>query len=174
VPELTRLTVCLLHTAPGTSATITTPDGRRLVVGHQLRDAATTPCELRAGLLQPRVAGVPHVADVIGSIELVGGLVDLGAGVHQRTSVDGGDERWFATTLPAPAIAAIAATCPPDVDHADVELRVCADPDLGACAVRLSAPRTAGWRLDEVACWLHGRCLVEELLDVVGAGAPAA
>ena len=64
----------------------------------------------------------------------------------------------------------IARDCPTDLDHAAVAVDIKADAELGASAVLLRADRI-GVRLDAVACWLHGRCLVDELIDQAGAAA---
>jgi hypothetical protein len=115
------------------------------------------------GLLEPVVDGAPHLADAITSLEVTGGVVDLGGGLLQTGHPSGKDERWFATSLCAAAVEDISARCPADLDHADISVHVIADTDMGVCAIRVSGDG-AGLRLDAVACWLYQQCVVEELL----------
>jgi hypothetical protein len=158
-----RLGTCLLHAVPGAVGIIRTGvDGCHVVAQHR-SDAALTPCQLRSALLEPMVSGVPHLADVITAIDVVGGVVDLGGGLYECGHPTEPDQRWFVSTLSADTIRSIAQHCPPDIDHADVSVRVAADLELGVCAVCLSSG-SAGLRLDVAACWFHSQCLVEELL----------
>ncbi len=163
VPERIRLGVCLAHAVPHTVAVLTARSGARHVVAHHRYDAALTPCQLRSALLQPFEQGVPHIVDTIDSLEIVAGLTELGAGVHQTCHPAGPDQRWFASTLPSDTIEAIAGRCPADIDHRDISVRVLADVDLAVCAVCVSGTGV-GLRLDAAACWLNTQCLVEELL----------
>ena len=163
------LGACFLHAVPGAIGGIETSDGERFVVAHR-SDALLTPCQLRAGLLEPPRPGVPHLSEIIRSVDVTGGVVDIGAGLYQRSHPAAPDERWFATTLHPDRIMHIARDCPTDLDHAAVAVDIKADAELGASAVLLRADRI-GVRLDAVACWLHGRCLVDELIDQAGAAA---
>lgn len=162
-----RLSICLLHAIPGAAGSITTLDGETHLVAHHRSDAMVTPCQMRAALLEPLVPGTPHLSDVITAVELVGGAVDLGGGLYQRTHPAGPDERWFVSTLRYEQVLAIAETCPDSIDHDDVSVHVRADADLGAGAVCVSSDRAAGLHLDEVAVWLHCQCLVAELIEAV-------
>lgn len=163
VPELLRLSACLIHAMPHCTALLATGAGDRHVVAHHRTDATLTPCQLRVALLEPIEPGVPHLAQAIESLEIVGGAIDLGGGVYQLGHLSGPEQRWFATTLRSAEIEAIADRCPDDVDHSDISVRVIADVDLDVSAVCLSGDGI-GVRLDAVACWLHTQCLVEELL----------
>ncbi len=158
-----RLGTCLIHAVPGAVGLIRTGIDSGHVVAHHRNDAALTPCQLRSALLEPVTPGVAHLADVITAIELVGGLVDVGGGLYQCGHPAGPDQRWFVSTLSADTIRTIARECPSGIDHSDISVRVAADLDLDVCAVCLSSD-SAGIRLDAAACWLHGQCLVEELL----------
>jgi hypothetical protein len=167
--ERIRLAVCLLHAVPGTWGTIELCRGERLLVAHHRHDALLTPCALRSGLLQPVVPGVPHLADVLRSIEFVGGAVDVGGGLYRRSHPSATEERWFVTTLDPERITGIAADCPDSIDHSDVDVRVGADVELGASAVCISARGQIGTRFDDLARWFHRRCLVDELIETLRA-----
>lgn len=163
--EHVRLAACLLHTLPAASGSIEMCHGERYLVAHRRHDAFLTPCELRTGLLQPVVPGVPHLAGMVRSIELVGGAVDAGGGLYRPSHPSGCDEWWFATTLDPARITSAAADCPASIDHRDVSVRVSADVELGVSAVCLSAERAMDVRVGDIARWLHGRCVVDELIE---------
>lgn len=163
LPEHLRLGVCLLHALPGAVGSLRTHRGDDHVVAHHRADATLTPCQLRSGLLEPVVPGVPHLLGVIDRVECTGGALDLGGGIFQRCHPAAGDERWFATVLDADTVTSIVAACPSEIAHADVSVRISADVELGACAVCVSSETHIGLRLDEVACRLHAECLVTEL-----------
>ncbi|MEN9646382.1 MAG: hypothetical protein RL238_3051 [Actinomycetota bacterium] len=163
VPELLRLGACLLHAIPYAVGSIDIGQRGQHVVAHHRPDATLTPCQLRMGLLEPVVDGVPHLVDAITSLEVIGGAVDLGGGLFQSGHPSGPEQRWFATRLSADAVEDIAARCPADLGHTDISVRVIADTDMDVCAIRMSGDG-AGLRLDAVACWLYEQCLVEELL----------
>lgn len=163
--ERVRLAACLVHAVPGAAATVTTATGDRLLVARHRGDATLDPCRFRAALLAPLRLGTRHLADVVAGIEIVGGVVDIGGGLYQRSHPAGEDERWFVTPLDADRVVAIAAACPLDLPDGAVDVRVCADTALGACAVRVGAAAGGGFRLDEVATWLHAACLVDELIE---------
>jgi hypothetical protein len=113
------LGACFLHAVPGAIGGIETSDGERFVVAHR-SDALLTPCQLRAGLLEPPRPGVPHLSEIIRSVDVTGGVVDIGAGLYQRSHPAAPDERWFTTTLHPDRIMHIARDCPTDLDHAAV------------------------------------------------------
>lgn len=161
--EMQRLAACLVHAVPSATAVVHMTTGERLVVARNRIDAALDPCHLRAGLAAPFRPGVPHVADVVRSIEIVGGIVDLGGGLYQRAHPSTADERWFVTTITARRVAELVATYPVVLPDDAINVRVAADTVLGASAVCLVAGPGFGYRLDEVAHWLHATCLVEEL-----------
>jgi hypothetical protein len=127
-----------------------------------------TCCQLRAALIAPRRVGLAHVSDVITSVDLVGGAIDLGGGLYQRSHPAASDERWFATTLDESAITALVAECPFDLKDDAVNVAVHPDPALGATVVRLAAAVGFGCHLDEVAFWLLSKCMTAELLVRVG------
>ena len=171
--EPLRLGACLAHTVANATALVATSSGDRHLVARHRTDATIDPCRLRSALGAPWQRGVPHLADVVVSIEIVGGLVDIGGGLYQRTHPAGPDERWFATPLRSDRIVAIVAGCPLQLPEGSVDVRVCADTMLGVCAVCVSGRPGFGYRLDEAAHWLHAACLVEELIaSVTGSGAP--
>lgn len=174
LPEGLRLMGCLLHSVPGAVGRLATHDGGEHLVAHHRVDATLTPCQLRTGLLQPMVPGVPHLSRVIRSIELTGSLVEIGGGLCQRSHPSAPDERWFGTVLGPERVAELAAACPSEVDHVDIRVRIHADLELGASAVCISGDTGASLRLDAVACWLHSRCLIEELIAHVAGAAGAA
>ena len=159
-----------MHSVPTAAAVVATSTGDRLVVAHHRNDATLDPCQLRTALGAPWQPGVPHFADVVNSIELVGGLLDIGGGLYQRTHPTGADERWFATPLDPDRIVAIVATCPLHLPDGSVGVRVCADSMLGVCAVCVAAGPGFGYRLDEAAHWLHAACLVDELIESATSG----
>ncbi len=163
--ERVRLAACLLHAVPAACGSIEMCHGERYLVAHHRHDAFLTPCELRTGLLQPVVPGVPHLAGMVRSIELVGGAVDAGGGLYRPSHPSGSDERWFVTTLDPERITSADADCPDSIDHSDVGVRVSADVELGVSAVCVSVERVIDPRVDDVARWLHGRCLVDELIE---------
>jgi hypothetical protein len=154
---------------PGAVGLVRTTGGDELLVAHHRIDAVLTPCQLRAGLLEPVALGAPHLSSVVDRVECTGGAVDLGAGLFQRSHPSVADERWFSTSLSAEAVLALVATCPKEIEHPEVSVRISADVELGACAVCVSASAGIGLRLDEVAAWLHGQCLVAELIEHVTA-----
>lgn len=171
-PEISahiRLASCLLHTLPGATGSIEMCHGRQYLVAHHRHDAVLTPCELRARLLQGAVPGLPHLAGMVRSIELIGGAVDIGGGLYRRTHPAAAEERWFVTALSADEIIGIARDCPERIDHRDLSVRVSADVDLGVCAVCITPASSATSQLDEVARWLHGRCIVDELVEPISA-----
>ncbi len=168
--EPLRLGACLAHSMPSATALLATTTGDRLLVAHHRRDATLDPCQLRAAIGAPWHPGVPHFADVVASIELVGGLVDIGGGLYRRSHPAGPDERWFATPLTAERIVATVGTSPLELPEGSVEVRVWADSMLCACAVSLSAGPGFGYRLDEAALWLHAACLVDELIESATSG----
>jgi hypothetical protein len=165
-----RLATCLLHTIPGAIGRLEIDGGDAHLVAHHRSDAPLTPCQLRSAMLEPIVDGIPRLADIVGAIELIGGAVDVGGGLFQRSHPAHADERWFATTLHPDHVISIARLCPSSIDHVDVSVRVSADVELGACAVCVSADPSVGIRLDALASWLHTRCLVDEL--IAGLDAP--
>lgn len=161
--EMQRLAACLVHAVPSATAVVHTTTGERLLVAGNRTDAALDPCRLRAGLAAPSRPGVPHLADIVRSVEIVGGIVDIGGGLYQRTHPSSADERWFVTTLAAERVAELVGTFPLRIPDEAVTVRVAADTLLGVSAVCLTAGTGFGLRLDEVAHWLHSTCLVEEL-----------
>jgi hypothetical protein len=163
VPEPLRLGACLLHVIPQAVGRLDIGRCGQHVVAKHRPDATLTPCQLRMGLLEPLVDGIPHLADAITSLEVTGGAIELGGGLFRTGHPSGPEQRWFATTLSAEAIHDIAARCPADVDHPDISVRVIADIDMDVCAIRISGDG-AGLRLDGAACWLYEQCLVEELI----------
>lgn len=167
-----RLAACLVHAVAGAVAMVATSSGERLLVAHHRIDATLDPCRLRAALAAPARPGVPHLADIVTSIEVVGGLVDIGGGLYQRTHPGAHDQRWFVTPLPAERVAAIAGECPLELPDGAIDVRVVADSALGVSAVCLVAATGFGYRLDEAAYWLHATCLVDELIDGSASSAP--
>ena len=161
--EMQRLVACVVHAVPSAAAVVHTTTGERLVVARNRIDATLDPCQLRAGLAAPFQPGVPHVADIVRSIDVVGGIVDVGGGLYQRTHPSSADERWFVTTLAAERVAELVAGYPVGLPDDAISVRVVADTLLGASAVCLVGGSGFGFRLDEVAHWLHSTCLVEEL-----------
>jgi hypothetical protein len=163
--ERTRLAACLLHALPAAVGVIEMRHGERYLVAHHRHDALLTPCELRTSLLQPVVAGVPHLAGMVRSIELVGGAVDAGGGLYRPSHPSCVDERWFVTSLDPDRVTSTAADCPDSIDHRDVSVRVSADVELGASAVCVHGDPATSAQVDDVARWLHRRCLVDELIE---------
>jgi hypothetical protein len=172
LPERLRLALTLLHVIPGAIGSLRTTDGSRFVVAHHRRDAVLTPCQLRAGLLEPVVDGVPHLSGLVVDLDVVGGVVDLGAGVYQRSHPSAGDERWFATTLGPDRVSALAQGCPTTIDHAEIAIRIAVDTDLAISAVCMTAPSSLARALDTAAWWLEAACLVEELIAPLADPAP--
>jgi hypothetical protein len=171
--EAHRLAACLVHAVAGAVAMVATSSGERLVVAHHRADATLDPCQLRAALTAPVRPGVPHLADVVTSIEIVGGLVDIGGGLYQRSHPGAHDERWFVTPLAADRVATIVTDCPLRLPDGAVNVRVVADSVLAVSAVCLVAGPGFGYRLDEAAFWLHTTCLVDELIGgSTNTGAP--
>jgi hypothetical protein len=168
--EHLRLGACLVHSVPGASAVAITHRGERLVVSPLRRTAALDPCQLRAGLVAPHRPGVPHLGEVLARIDVVGGLLDIGGGLYQRSHPAGSDERWFVTPLAPDRVVELVGGCPVQLPDGAVDVRVCADTLLGAAAVCVAAGPGFGYRLDEVAHWLHAACLVDELIESAGGG----
>lgn len=163
IPERLRLAACLLHAMPHAVGRIGIGRTGSHLVAHHRHDAALNPCQLRMGLLEPVVDGVPHIADAITSLEITGGAVDVGGGLFQTGHPSGPQQRWFATTLRAEEIEDIAARCPAEIEHADLSVHVVADTEMNVCAIRVSGDGV-GLRLDAAAWWLYEQCLVAELL----------
>lgn len=167
------MAACLVHSVVGAVAIVVTSSGERLLVAHHRTDASLDPCQLRAGLTAPARLGVPHLADVVTTIEIAGGLVDIGGGLYQRSHPGAHDERWFVTPISADRVAAIVAECPLQLPDGSIGVRVVADTVLAVSAVCLVAGPGFGYRLDEAAFWLHAACLVDELIDgSASTGAP--
>lgn len=156
-----REAACLAHTIPGTTLRLRPAVGRSLLVSRHCLGADLDPCRFRSAMLS---RSGEHLADTIVDIELVAGLVDLGGGLYGRRGDDGGEERWFVTSLGHDHVVALLADCPlatPD----DLDVVVKPDLELGRCAVRLALPRP-DIVLDEVAMWTLSACFVDELLAV--------
>lgn len=170
--RLTRLreATCLAHTVPGVSLRLVMASGARILVSHSCLGATIDPCRLRSVLLAHSAAGDTATRSVR-HIELVGGLVHLGAGLFQSSTDD--DERWFVTSLPDDAIIEIVRRRPADdaaIGGPSIAVTVKPDPALGLCAVRIRDPRPdRESALDATAAWLVATCLVDELIaDTAG------
>lgn len=153
----------MLHAIPHAVGRLDFAPSGSCIVAHQRPDASITPCQLRHRLLQPVLDGVTHLAEAIASLEIIGGAVELGAGLFQTGSASGPGHRWFATTLCAQAVQDIVAHCPAELEDGDVSVRVMPDPEMGVCAIRVSG-EPSGPCLDVAAWWLYEQCLVAELL----------
>lgn len=172
LPERLRIALTLLHVIPGAVGALRTTDGSRFVVAHHRADAVLTPCQLRAGLLEPVVDGVPHLSGLVVDLDVVGGVDDLGGGLYRRSHPAAADERWFATTLGPDRVAALAEGCPPSIEQSDVSIRIAADLDVGVSAVCLTGPPAFATALDAAAWWLEAACLVEELISPLSRPTP--
>lgn len=161
-----RSIACLAHTLPGITLVATTQTAGRFVIGRNRLDALMSPCQLRAALVAPIRPGVPSIHDTIVRCDVIGGAIDLGGGLYQPTHPGSTGERWFTTVLPFEVVIDAAERCPLDVPDDALDVVVTPDPDLGTCAVRISAthPRPVP-QIDEAAFWLLAACAVDELVS---------
>jgi hypothetical protein len=171
--ERLRIAVAIAHCMPGVGLELQCANGDRLVVAYQRLDAHLDPCQLRRGLLAPSVAGVPRLADAVVSVDLRWGIDDLGAGVLRRVG-DGTEERWFATTLDAGEATTVFEGCDEGLADGAVSARLLPDSELGVTVACLTPNHpSAASRLDEVAAWAVGACLVAELACMLRSSARA-
>jgi hypothetical protein len=160
-----RLVACLAHVVAGVTVELGFDDGERYVAAHQRLDADLDPCQLRCAVLEPRSLGTPRLVDALSSIEIVGGIEHLGAGIYRRHHPCGSEERWFLAELGHERLVELLAACPLDVPDELVAVDVMADTELGVSAVRLVVGHAAdAWRIDEIAMWGVTACLVDELI----------
>ncbi|MBI5087429.1 MAG: hypothetical protein HZB15_00765 [Actinobacteria bacterium] len=167
--ERLRIAAALAHCVPGVALELRCGNGDLLTVAYRRLDAQLDPCQLRRALVAPVAPGVPRLADAIVSAELRSGVDDLGAGVLRRVAGET-EQRWFATTLGADAAAAVFDRCDLGLADGAMSARVLPDADLGVSVVCLTATHpSAARRLDEVAAWSVGACLVAELGEMLRA-----
>ncbi|MCD9623993.1 hypothetical protein [Rhabdothermincola salaria] len=158
---LLRQTVVLAHAVPGAELRMQTGDRDLVVSRHPSADV--TPCQARAALLAAAVPGNVDCFDLVAGVELGGSLRDLGGGLYWSSSGPA-PERWFATCLPPDDVAGLAARNQFGLPGEAITCAVLVDAEVAVSAVRLRVG-LAGYedRLDEVARWLFGEVLVEEL-----------
>jgi len=161
-PDPIVLVAALAHIAPGVTVRAATDAGERFLVSAHDPRALMTPCELRSCLLARSRPGVPCLRDTIVELEVVSGLIDLGAGVFQRSHPSEPDERWFATALGPDHVSTLALTCPAELEPG-MHVTIAPDAELGVCIVVVRADPGHGCRLDAAAFWLFGTCLIDEL-----------
>jgi hypothetical protein len=138
--------------------------GRRWLVSYGRPDATLDPCAFRTLVLTAlRGCAVPFLD--VEQIAFVGGLREIGGGVFEHHGLDG-PERLIATWLPPASVEALLRDAPPEAGD-DVEVRVTGDPELGVTVVTLAAAAAQPLRLDALAHWVAGVCLVEELVGVI-------
>jgi hypothetical protein len=165
-----RLVACLAHVVAGVTVELEFDDGERSVAAYQRLDADLDPCQLRCAVLELRSLDRTRLVDALRSIEIVGGIEHLGAGIYRRHHSCGSEERWFLAELGHERLVELLAACPLDVPDDLVAVDVMADIELGVCAVRLAVGRADdAWRIDEIAMWGVTTCLVDEL---IGSAAP--
>jgi hypothetical protein len=165
---LVEMTAALAHSVPGATLRIQTSAGDTLMVSGHHPHAALTCCQFRSALIAPRLIGLPHLHDVITAVDFVGGVIDLGGGLYQRSHPAAPDERWLATTLDQQRITALVAEHPFQLPEDAINVVVRPDHELGVAVVRVAADVGFGCRLDEVAFWLLSTCLTAELLASAG------
>jgi hypothetical protein len=160
-----RLVSCLAHAVAGVTVELEFDDGERYVVAYQRLDADLDPFQLRCAVLGLRSLDTPRLVGALRSIEIVGGIEHLGAGIYRRHHPCGSEERWFLAELDHHRLVELLAACPLDVPDELVAVDVAADPELGVSAVRLAVERADhAWRIDEIAMWGVTACLVDELI----------
>ncbi len=153
---------------PGVALRITFCDTEQYIVASNRLDARLTPCQLRSALLTEQRIGRQTLTGSVATIEVVGGLNDIGGGLYQRRHPGGADERWFSTLLSHERITALFSECPVDLPHGSISVVAKPDLELGVAVVQLTSEHCAvASRIDELAAWAMGACLVEELLDGV-------
>ncbi len=141
-----RLAATLLGAVPGARAELRGYNGNRILVGaHPACDLTPAQFRLLAHLAGPpghAGAAVPFAAAVC-EVELAGALVPEGAGLYRRRTAEGHQQRWWATDLPAPAVAHLLAghRARPGWSLSATAL---ADPTLGTTAVCVDGGRAAG------------------------------
>ncbi|MCC6436295.1 MAG: hypothetical protein IT196_14770 [Acidimicrobiales bacterium] len=175
-----RLAAALLHAAPDARATLRCLDGRLFLAGgHPACDLSAT--ELRA-LALDAARDEGRRAGFLADLDLCGGVEPLGAGLYRRRAPSGVEERWFASTLPAPMLQGVLGQRSGGSATGALEARICPDPAVEACAVCLR-PRPSGptagsasppegrpdaLAFDALAFDLLAGCLVAELVDGCG------
>jgi hypothetical protein len=157
-----RLAAALAHATLDADVELCGP-GRHWLVSYGRPDATLDPCGFRTLVLAAlRSCAVPFLT--VEHVAFVGGLREIGGGVYEHHGLHG-PERLVATRLPAPAVEALLADEPPDAG-AEVEARIAGDTDLGVTVVTLTTGDRP-LRLDALAYWVAGVCMVEELMGVV-------
>ena len=159
-----RLAVGLNHYVPGSSLTIYRKQGRPLVVqtGEQ---GDLDPCRMRqllAAHLRP-MQNVP-IDNVVG-YDLGGSLEAMG-GDFYKTSEDGIEYRWFATTLSPDHVFEVLERIgrETDVSH-DLEASIKIDSVLGVSAVAMTshAPLLST-EIDRATRRAYAACITDELI----------
>jgi hypothetical protein len=161
--ESLRIAAALAHSIPGVTLELRCGNDDSLVVAYHRLDAHFDPCQFRRAVLAPSSVGIPCLVDALTGVELRFGVDDLGAGLYGRTG-DDGDERWFATTLGPDGVNEVFEHCDLDIAEQAMTARILPDSCLGVTVVCLTVnERSLAHRLDEVAAWSVGACLVAEL-----------
>ncbi|MCU1359580.1 MAG: hypothetical protein JWN99_869 [Ilumatobacteraceae bacterium] len=163
--QLVRIGAALAHSIPGVTLELQCFDGDVMIVAHHRLDAHLDPCELRRAVVAGGHPALPVLGDMVVAVRLRFGVDDLGAGVFGRVG-DHGDERWFATTLGPCAVNEVFEHCELDIADQAIAARIVPDGCLGVTVVCLTVnDPLAARRLDEVAAWAVGACMVGELTD---------
>lgn len=171
--SVVREATVLAHSVPGTELVLVTDRGELRVGRSPHHDL--TPCELRQVVLAASAPGAPDCFRSVRSIEVTGALRDIGGGMYELWPPDGSSvQRWFATSLHPGDVVEVVDGCDLDVADDAMDAGIATDSQLGMSAVRIaaSAPEHEA-RLDEVSRWFLERCVVEELVQLVEADAPA-
>lgn len=121
-------------------------------------------------------------AGFLADLDLCGGVEPLGAGLYRRRAPSGVEERWFASTLPAPMLQGVLGQRSGGTATGALEARICptprSRPTRCACGpVRPDRQRAAppgpkgrpdALAFDALAFDLLAGCLVAELVDGCG------
>jgi hypothetical protein len=94
-------------------------------------------CELRTAVWSERHTGIPRLSQIFATAHLGHGIIDLGAGLYARATVNG-EERWFATELSHEAATALLDISASDEFDDAIGATLWPDPMLGVTVVQLS------------------------------------
>lgn len=158
-----RLAAALAHTVRGVTLEFSTDIGRDLVVAYHRLDAALDPCRLRHLVAATRRGEPAPLLERLTGVRVAHGAEDLGGGIF-RSCHGEVEQRWIPTLVPHETVLEVLAACPIDPPGDALQVRVAVDTELAATTLCLTAAhRLWEWRLDELAVWAHGACLVAEL-----------
>lgn len=159
-----RLDVGLAHAVPGARLELHCRGGNLIEVGGG-RFGLPAVCQVRSALAENESSESTFFAKHLRAIVVGGALFKCGADLYGRNTRHG-EERWFATTLPAWATSMIleSTTLAGDV-WSDFEVHLRPDPLMGVTTVRItSVVERSARELQWTAIGAYAACLAEEVI----------